>query len=318
MLSRQDKDDIMKRIPYCKELSYDVILHKKVYADLFMVKPKGVMCYIWFTYIRDKNVCLLLELNREGKIKDLNTYYACFDAALSLASGTLLEGTHFVHNNQHYFATEQIVVYEGTNVSSNSFNDNIILLKEIFDKHISQKSYNNKFITIGMPVWCPTYNSALQTIDAVPYPVYGIKAINTKNIKKPVCGIYRRIESKVSEGIFKVKAGLESDIYYLYCFDPNNSKAHGRAAVPSYQRSVALNNIFRNVKENFNLDKLEESDDEEDFENIDEDKFVDVNKTVVMKCIYHKKFEKWEPVEVVNSKSKLITRVNAYKIEKNL
>lgn len=318
MLSHQDKENIIKRIPYCKELSYDVILHKKVYADLFMVKPKGVLAYIWFTYVRDKNVCIVFEVNRHGKIKDLNTYSACFNTELSLASGTLLSGTHFVHNNQHYFATEHVVVYQGRNVVFNSFNDNLMLLKEIFEEHISQKSYNSKFITLGMPVWCPTYNTALQTIDTVPYPVYGIKAINTKNTKQPVCGIYRTRENKTAEGIFKVKADLESDIYHLYCFDPHNSNSYGKAAVPSYQRSVALNNIFRDVKENSNLDKLEESDDEDEFENIDEYKFVDMNKTLVMKCIYHKRFGKWEPVEVVSSKSKLITRNIASKLEKNV
>ena len=35
-----------------------------------------------------------------------------------------------------------------------------------------------------------------------------------------------------------------------------------------------MNNIFRNIKENTNLDALEESDDEEEFENISLDKYV--------------------------------------------
>ena len=35
-----------------------------------------------------------------------------------------------------------------------------------------------------------------------------------------------------------------------------------------------MNSLFRNIKENGNLDLLEESDDEEEFENIALDKFV--------------------------------------------
>ena len=35
-----------------------------------------------------------------------------------------------------------------------------------------------------------------------------------------------------------------------------------------------MNTLFRNIKENQNLDALEESDDEEEFENISLDKFV--------------------------------------------
>ena len=39
-----------------------------------------------------------------------------------------------------------------------------------------------------------------------------------------------------------------------------------------------MNSIFRNIKENQNLD-LEESDSEDEFENIDVDKFVNLKKT---------------------------------------
>ena len=39
-----------------------------------------------------------------------------------------------------------------------------------------------------------------------------------------------------------------------------------------------MNSLFRIIKENKNLDALEESDDEDEFENINEDKFVFLNK----------------------------------------
>ena len=35
-----------------------------------------------------------------------------------------------------------------------------------------------------------------------------------------------------------------------------------------------MNELFRNIKENSNLDLLEESDDEEEFENVNPDKYV--------------------------------------------
>ena len=59
-----------------------------------------------------------------------------------------------------------------------------------------------------------------------------------------------------------------------------------------------MNNIFRTIKENNDLDKLEESDDEDEFENISEDKFVDLNKRVLMRCSYSHRFKKWVPVEI--------------------
>ena len=60
-----------------------------------------------------------------------------------------------------------------------------------------------------------------------------------------------------------------------------------------------MNSLFRNIKENTNLDLLEESDDEEEFENANADKFVDLEKTLLMECIYLKKFQKWQPVKVI-------------------
>ena len=58
-----------------------------------------------------------------------------------------------------------------------------------------------------------------------------------------------------------------------------------------------MNKLFRNIKENDNLDTLEESDDEEEFENISLDKYVDLNKKYIMKCEYNFSFKKWVPLE---------------------
>ena len=63
-----------------------------------------------------------------------------------------------------------------------------------------------------------------------------------------------------------------------------------------------MNSLFRNIKENNNLDALEESDDEEEFENISLDKFVDLDKKYIMKCLYLSKFKSWKPIELANEK----------------
>ena len=61
-----------------------------------------------------------------------------------------------------------------------------------------------------------------------------------------------------------------------------------------------MNKLFRNIKENENLDKLEESDDENEFENINADKFVYLNKNYNMLCSFCNKFKKWVPIELAN------------------
>ena len=66
-----------------------------------------------------------------------------------------------------------------------------------------------------------------------------------------------------------------------------------------------------------NLDLLEMSDSEEEFENINEDKFVNLKKIIYMKCKYNKKFKKWQPVELVNFGEKLLTKYEIQSLEYN-
>ena len=67
-----------------------------------------------------------------------------------------------------------------------------------------------------------------------------------------------------------------------------------------------MNGLFRNIRENKNLDYIEESDDEDDFQNMNEDKYVDMKKTILIECIFDRKFKKWTPVQVVDKRSKVV------------
>ena len=51
-----------------------------------------------------------------------------------------------------------------------------------------------------------------------------------------------------------------------------------------------MNKLFRNIKENNNLDLLEESDDEDEFENEKDDRFVYLDRVFNMLCSYNYKF----------------------------
>jgi hypothetical protein len=101
--------------------------------------------------------------------------------------------------------------------------------------------------------------------------------------------------------LFNIKPDLQNDVYYLYPITTTNFATISKeiAHIPDYKTSVLMNKLFRNIKENINLDSLEESDEEEEFENIQIDKFVDLNKTIKMRCIFNYKFKKWVPVSVI-------------------
>jgi hypothetical protein len=107
--------------------------------------------------------------------------------------------------------------------------------------------------------------------------------------------------------VFQIKADIQYDIYNLYAYGKNKTPIlYNIAYVPNYKSSVYLNGLFRNIRENKNLDYIEESDDEEDFENIQQDKYVDLNKILLMECVFNNKFKKWIPIKVVDKNSKVV------------
>jgi hypothetical protein len=69
------------------------------------------------------------------------------------------------------------------------------------------------------------------------------------------------------------------------------------AFIPDVKTSVMMNKLFRNIKENENLDALEESDDEDEFES-EENKYVFTNRVLKMICEYNTKFKKWCPISL--------------------
>ena len=103
-------------------------------------------------------------------------------------------------------------------------------------------------------------------------------------------------QEKSGKRVYKVCPDICNDIYHLY--DKDNIFVDV-AYVPDYVTSVMLNKLFRCIKENDNLDALEESDDEEEFEDMREDKFVSLDKSFMMECTLHPRFRKWVPVRVV-------------------
>jgi hypothetical protein len=107
--------------------------------------------------------------------------------------------------------------------------------------------------------------------------------------------------------VFKVMADVQYDIYHLYAYGKENSlEYYGIAYIQDYKTSVFMNRLFRNIRENENLDYIEESDDDEDFQNIEQDKYVDLKRTLNMECIFHSKFKRWIPSRIAPNNSKII------------
>jgi len=83
----------------------------------------------------------------------------------------------------------------------------------------------------------------------------------------------------------------------------------GYALIPDIKTSRLLNSIFRNIKENDNLDEIEESDDEEEFENIEEDRFIKAPSGLTMNVTYDYKHKGWVPISLSTSPPTLLEDV---------
>lgn len=307
----RDKYYYINRLPEIK-LSYDTILHKKVYADQFALIPVGIKVLAWFTYDNNSNICLLLHLNKYNNIINVETITVCYDKILSY--GTIIYGTYFKHNNQNFITCENIYYFKGENIQEKSFSYKLNILDNIFSNLLQQKAYNRNFVIFGLPYTNNNLNNVLSNIKNLPYPIYSIAFIKYNEIN--VSGILlNKHNNNNIENIFKIKANIEQDIYTLYCKGNNKDDFYGYAGIFDYKTSVMMNRLFRTIKENRNLDLLEMSDNEDEFENISEDKFVNIKKILYMKCLFNRKFKKWQPIECVNFNEKLLSKQEIKNLE---
>jgi len=118
------------------------------------------------------------------------------------------------------------------------------------------------------------------------------------------CFYHNEGSDRARTAVFLVRPSTAFDIYYLISMDSLRKPSHTYiteiAHIPDYATSVRMNSLFRNIKENEQLDAIEESDDEDDFEDTTPHKHVFLQREYYMECTYHKKFRKWIPVRVVD------------------
>lgn len=284
-----------ERLPHI-ELSYGNKLHKKVHADVYQILPKGKKCLVWYTYWNEHNVCYLLHLGNNGQhIESVEKTQATFSDELCYGKGTIVSGILFTQHQVKTFALLDVHFYKGRDTQLHAYDTKFELLCDFF-QNITQDIYTTSQLLVALPVIAQNYSEALHVAKTVPYKVYAIQLLQYAKSKCIGFHIYNDVSIAAPEAIFKIVPQLTCDMYGLYT--QSSDKIHCYAAITDYNTSLMMNNIFRNIKENRNLDLLEESDDESDFENINPDKYVNLNKSIVMRCIYIPRFHKWKPVSL--------------------
>lgn len=302
-LTHEDKSSILNRLPYLK-LSYETT-HNKVFSDMYYLIPYGKKHLLWFTYFEDKRVCLLVELDHGVRnIKNIVIVPQIFDKKLVL--GTILYGTLFSIEDKKYFSIENIHFYKGKNIEETTEHYKLESIKNMLSHELKQAFLTNNGICVGLPVIERNFESAIKTAATLTYNIYSIQNRNISTTHSTYNSIlYKNINNitnDIHKYIFAVKADIQNDVYHLYVKNKLNVlQQYAIAMIPNFKTSVYMNNIFRKIKENKNLDALEESDDDDEFENIKEDKFVDLNKCVYMECSYNSKFNKYIPICITNN-----------------
>jgi hypothetical protein len=330
----------MNRFPEF-ELSYETISHKKVSLsyNICLAIPTGKKCFAWFTYHNNNDLCYLMELNREKKVSKASVITSQFDRSLSL--GTVVYGTFIQEENGHqWFIIEDVLFYKGISMKKCNFGERLAFLAELM-MNLKQEFRDKKDVVFMLPLmWETKLNETMTEYPTtmpsdIYYPVHHIQYRSHQeimpylnvNINKKIGGTVSdelkknpisQIETKQLvmdfmkpqykfPTVFQVIADIEFDIYKLYAFGKNNQPVYYNLAyVPNYKSSVFMNGLFRNIRENKNIDYIEESEDEEDFQNTSIDKYVNIEKVLLIECVFNKKFKKWTPVRIADSREKIV------------
>ena len=336
ILSNQQQETLLLQFPKNIKLSYEKVIHNKVYESvnqdtILMAIPKGRKAFFWF---HQGNVYLMkLSMNGGNQIESVQKMNE-FDSLFSELNGSVFYGT-FIFLSQlkkQMISLEDVFYYKNENVSHRFFIDKLKWIHEL----LQLTNQCSSRMVWGLPILRKTQKELLENIYQVQdqMTIYCIlirslkenkpsskviyanlqgqekPQIEKQQIEKPV-EIHKDKKQPKKENLFKinlnnttttkifpkmkffnVKADLQNDIYHLY----EDDKYIDVAYIPDYNTSVMMNRLFRNIKENENLDALEESDDEEEFENDKEDRFVDLNKVLKMQCYLHSKFRQWVPL----------------------
>jgi hypothetical protein len=318
--SFNDFKTISNRFPIANTNSNFNITNLSNTLDYYILYPKGRRGYLWFTYYKKEMLCLLIFINGK-KFDDISNefykYEINYDNTLCY-NNVLLIGTYFYkYNNnnkslQHYYVIDSVLNYNYYNAiikanNNNCFNSKLNLCKKVVQA-ISNSTFN-----INLGIILDNYDSIFKIIYKLNYDIYCVGCYsNNKYLGNFILNI--QLSKTVNKNEtnygynFKVTATLTPDIYNLYILENNKEIFYEYALIDSYKTSVFMNDLFRNIKENKNLDLLEESDDEDEFENIDLEKYVNLGKTYIIECFYNRKFKKWVPKNLAK---------NNYIIDKN-
>ena len=108
-----NKEYFLKEIPDF-ELSYDEIIHKKVYSNNIRILPKGLKSFLYFTNYNNINLCIVFILNKYNLVTDYFINKVSCDK--KLCYGTVILGILCNYNKYRTFTCLDIIRYQGNTI----------------------------------------------------------------------------------------------------------------------------------------------------------------------------------------------------------
>lgn len=268
--------------------------------------------YAWFTFYKNFNVCVFIDVVTQSIFYEIVEYS-------KLCLGTVLYGTMIrrSYGLESHFIVENIFYHNGVELQNHTLGklqrlytifsmDSKCLPKQRVQLYMANLVYTvvepeteiKQVVAAEEPIIQPIIQPTIRVLiqpsiqfQAIHRPIYR-KVVSSSHYNQSHQS-HQSHQSCQQRKRFKVKADLQCDVYHLWDM---HDLYEGVAGIPTYKMSIFMNEIFRRIRENSNLDYMEESEDESDFENDSDDKYVDLEKEVLMDFTFNSKFQKWIPM----------------------
>ena len=326
-----DYAHILHRFP-AFELSYETFAHKKVppIYNICLSIPTGKKQLIWFTFDNEEDIAILIDINKSHQIVKTTrinvpaitteTYY-----------GTLLYGTMVPTGDRNVFVIEDLCHYRGRNVKYLLFGEKLTYLQKLFVKDLPVQSLTDEDrIILALPYMRVTNDADLDSLPfyesmtkPAKYVTHHIQFRSSSTVAPYLNHIYKkpqpvaepstsvlvprtdvnpRLPAYSKNAVFRVVADIRDDVYHMFAYSGSNPVYVNVAYIGTREQSKYMNSLFRKIKENINIDYGEESDDEETFQDMRVDKYVDLAREHMVECAFNRKFRMWEPIRKVETK----------------
>ena len=330
---------LKKRFPQV-ELSYETDAHKKVLNskyDICVSIPTGKKYFAYFTYAPGTANDACYVIDRQG-IQFTQVNYCVNDVkSPPFHLETILYGTLCELPLCKFFIIEDVHSYCGLNMKHMTFAEKMFRLGEFLNTvkpchdgitfvlpYMRQlTAFADKIDTLledpifydamlNQTAYTTHHVQFRASAHIVPYLNHNYKKNTSKTVTQVVSSIQVQelvprkdidyaAAARKKEAIFLVGADLDDDIYHLHCYGAYLDLAY----IGTRKESKYMNGLFRNIRENTNVDLGEESEDEDLFQNVNPDKYVDLEKRIKMHCVYNMRWRRWTPVSVAPDNARI-------------